>query len=224
MTNREFVSTILGRLHSLSKDDRISRRLILSTGLSISTTYHAQKLQDKTLFLEDNLFTKLECVEMIELPHKKCGGQAIRCGDLMRSKDKIDGLLYSRFGNSIVSVTNITDEIKFNKKTMESLLVKTPSRYAHLSKDVPSYFVFDKYLYIVNYPVKMVNIVYISLQRNDVIDKNGDLDECASILDYTFVCSDKILQNVIDGTIERLISIKQIPVDEKANLNTNDKN
>jgi len=223
MTNRELVSQISGQLKMINKDDRISRRLILGTALRYSTTLHSQKLLEGTLFREDSLFTKLECVEMEKVTAQRCG-LAVRCSVLMRSKEKLPHSVSSRFGNSVIMVTNITDTVELKKVIYENIVDKTTPRYADLIPNTPSWFVFDDYLYIKDFSIEAVNVLIFSLQRDDTANNDkGKTGECTNHWDLTFVCSDKLLVPIMQYTIQELTTTRQIVEDELPDGNSNAK-
>lgn len=223
MTNKELVSQIMGQLKMLNKDDRISRRLVLGTALRYSTTLHSQKLLEGTLFKEENLFTKLTCIDMERVDPVRCG-LAIRCTTLMRSKEKLPKTVTSRFGHSVIMVTNITDTIKFDKIMYEGIVDKAPKRYADLQQASPEWFVFDDYLYIKDFEIEQVNTIVFSLQKDETDgSENGGVGTCTNHWDLTFVCSDKLLMSVIQYTIQELSVTRQIVQDNNPDLNDNNK-
>ena len=63
MTYSEAVSKITNSLKLLNKDERISRRYVLHVLKDISSNLISQKLLDRTLGREMNLYTKIECFE-----------------------------------------------------------------------------------------------------------------------------------------------------------------
>ena len=72
MTNGEFVSRVINGLSFLNKDEHVSRRYILSVGQNKSKFYISQKLSDKSLFRESNLFNTIECFPLKEENTVKC--------------------------------------------------------------------------------------------------------------------------------------------------------
>ena len=62
MLNKEIVSIIVNNLKFLNKDDHISRRYILNTARVESVNLISQKLLDKTIFREDNIFQTIYCL------------------------------------------------------------------------------------------------------------------------------------------------------------------
>lgn len=217
MTNRQLVSNIMGQLAAYQKDDRIPRRLILNTALSISHELHSQRLRDKSLFLEDSLFQKIECLELEQVDPSECAKEFGSCRILMRSVKKLPKSVYSRFGNSVVLVTSVDDSVEFDKQNFDDISSTAPGRYSSLYAGKPKYLVFDDYLYIYDYEIYFVNVVLLSLQRNDT-----DTDsECANSWDYTFVCSDTIIDTIPRLTLERLNVARQLTKDENPNMNSN---
>ena len=71
-TNAEFVSRIIGDLKGLTKDGRISRRLVLSIGQDKAKFLMSQKLDELTLFREDGIISTITCFEMENVPIIEC--------------------------------------------------------------------------------------------------------------------------------------------------------
>ena len=95
MTNAEFVSRVLNGLNSLDKDSRISRRYILHVGRQKSAFYISQKMNDRSLFREDNLYTTLNCFELEKIEVTKCDIiEFRRCKSIMKSKKKLPELIW----------------------------------------------------------------------------------------------------------------------------------
>lgn len=224
-TNGKFVSSILGSLNSVTKDDRIPRRQILSIGESKARNYISQKLLDRTLHNETNLFTTIPCLVMEPQETIKCDVLEFRrCKTLMRSADKIPGLIFSKYGDSIILVTSVDGEVEFNKSSVSDYSNNIKRKHYNLSKN---YYLHDDYLYIPDVEIEAVSVILISQAPYscDLVKgcSNEDKD-CKSIWDYPFICPDKTIDAIRRETLVELATItKRIPKDENPNLDSNQK-
>ena len=107
-TYREIVGNIQEIFNSTTKDTYIPRRLILSILKTNIKDFMSKKLNDKSLFRELNIFDWIECIDMVEDDIIKCPIiEFRRCNSIMKSKKPLPKLIWSRFGASIMAVTNI---------------------------------------------------------------------------------------------------------------------
>ena len=221
MTNAGFVSRIVNDIKALNKDEHISRRYILNIGRSKATYLMSQKLSEISLFREDNLLSVVRCFELKKDDIVKCNiVEFKRCTNLMKSKKKLPKLLYSRFGNSIVSVLTLDGLIKYHPVTLNQYAI---DRQRNFSKFVTKnyYYVQDGYLYLIDSEVEAVDVVLITLEKEKVEDISSckSSDSCKSVWEHEFVCSDKLIEVVIQETLKEILSSnKQIMEDENPNL------
>lgn len=223
MTNAEFVSRVINDLNSLSKDSRMSKRYILHIGRQKSEFYISQKLNDRSLHKEDNLYQTISCFELENIELIKCDIiEFRRCKSLMKSKQKIPKLVYSRYGNSLKEVTTVDSEVEFRHTT--------PSQYRRdknrkeKSKDV-MYYVKDDYLYLIDSEIQVVDLYLLTVETEKIESTSSCSKEvnCKSLWDYKFVVPDKIKEVVIGETLKEVSTKKQVPTDENPNLNSNEK-
>lgn len=222
MTNAEFVSRVLNGLNSLDKDSRISRRYILHVGKRKSAFYISQKLNDRSLHKESNLYTTLNCFELEKIEVTKCDIiEFRRCKSIMRSKKKLPELIYNRYGNTLKEVTTIDDEKEF-KSTTPSQYRRDKNRVS--STDYVDYYVKDGYLYLLDSEIEVVNLYLITTDLQAVEEVSScSSPGCKSLWDYDFVVADKLEELVIGETVREISMKKQIPSDENPNLNSNEK-
>lgn len=225
MTNGEFVSRVVNGLRALNKDDHISRRYILRIGQNKSKFYISQKLLDKSLFREDNLFRYLNCFKLTNEDRIKCGiYEFARCESLMKSFKKIPGLVYSRYGASIISITSIDGMTRFVPTTLSNYSLFKDRQNSDKFKGLTQFFyIKDGYLYLPDSEIEMVNIVYIPFDESEV-DKASECSDgssCKSIWDMEFVVPDKLSEQVITETINEVFTSRKVVVDENPNLDTN---
>lgn len=233
MTNGEFVSRVVNGLRALNIDDHISRRYILRIGQNKSKFYISQKLLDKSLFKEDNLFKTISCFELRNEDRISCGiYEFARCESLMKSYHKIPGLVYSRYGASVISVTSIDGSVQFTPITLKALSVNKDRVNAHKFKK-NYYYIQDSFLYLPDSEVEMVRVTYIPFDVSDIdsvskckhselgIEKSEDSGECTNVWDLQFMCPDKLSEQVVTETINEVFNSRRIPEDENPNGDSN---
>lgn len=225
MTNAKFVSRVINGLKLLNKDDHTSRRYILGIGQDKSKFYISQKLLDKSINKEDNLFRNLSCFELRSEDTIKCGIYEFqRCESLMKSKHKIPNLVYSRYGSSIISISAINEVGRFDPTTLKNYQLFFERVNSSKFKDIKRfYYVKDGYLYLPNSEVEMVNITYIPFDEWGINQASGcnDEDTCKSVWDMEFMAPDKITEQIITETINEVSQIKRYQVDENPNNDSN---
>ena len=222
VTNSEFTSRVLNGLNSLSKDDRISRRYILHVGKQKSTFYISQKLNDRSLFREDNIYTTLDCFELERIESVKCDIIEFRkCKSVMKSKKKLPKLIYSRYGNTLKEVTTIDGETEF-KPTTPSQYRRDKNRVS--GTDYIDYYVKDGYLYLLDTEIKLVNLYLLTVELDELDNASAcSTPGCKSLWEYEFVVPDKLEEIIIAETVKEVAMKKQVPLDENPNLNNNEK-
>ena len=219
MTNAEIVSRVINGLNSVNKDARISKRYILHTARKKSEFLIAQKLNDRSLFREDNIYSLMECFALEPIEVVKCDIiEFRRCKSIMKSVKKLPKLIYSRFGSSLKEVTALDDETEFKPTT--------PSQYRKDKlrgfSDYKYYYIKDDYLYLLDCEVPRVNLYLITLET-DKVTECGEKDSCKSLWDFEFTVPDKLSEAVISETIKEVSMRLGIPQDENPNLNSNEK-
>lgn len=222
MNYREIVSRIQNSLNTLAKDTFIPRRFILSVFKSKAEFLMAQKLYDKTLFRETNLFKWINCVTMIEDDIVKCDKiEFKRCKSLMKSKKKLPKLLWSKYGASVLLVTNIdgTKEYKLISQADYINLVNRRNADKFLGKYAILYP--DNHLYIPDSDVKAVNVLVYTLdEKSSDTSDCKDCEECQSYWDTEIEISDKIREVVMQETLKEISLRLQIPKDENDDLSS----
>ena len=221
MTYNEIVSRIQNTLNTISKDVFIPRRYILSVLKAKAEFMMAQKFNDKSLFRENSLFKWIECVEMKEVDTVKCETVELRsCDNAMISKKKLPKMIWSRYGPSILMVTNISNDKKYT--------IVTPMDYINLKKSKS----FNKFKgkYAIIYPDNTISIPDSTVEKINILlytlDENFDecseckKEECRDYWDTEFQVPDKLSESVIQDAI-REISIRiQSPKDESPDGNS----
>lgn len=222
MTNSKIVSRVLNGIKALGKDDRISKRYILNIAKQKAEYYISTKLADRSLYKEDNLYTTIECFELEKINIIKCDIIEFRtCKSIMKSKKKIPGLVYSKYGNSLKEVTSVDDSKDF--------IATTPRQYRkdkerQGSEEAIRFYVKDDYLYLLDTEVEVVNL-YLLTQDTEKVEEicSCSKEECKSLWDYEFVCPSKMTKIVIEETIQEIFSSKQVTPDTNPNMDNNQK-
>jgi hypothetical protein len=223
MTNAEIVSRVRNGLNSISKDDRISRRYILHVAKQKATFLISQKLNDRSLFREDNLYKTVDCFEMEPVDVVRCEILEFRrCKSIMKSKCKLPKLIYSRYGGSLKEVITADGEKEFKPIT--------PSQYRRDKNRVEGsdyiyYYVKDGYLYLLDTEIELVSLYLISMELDSVEDGCccNNSEECKSLWDYEFNVPDKLEEAIVSEAIKEVAMSKQMPRDENPNSNNNEK-
>ena len=96
MTENKFAESVLASLNQLDRDRYLSKRYIVSIGKEIMKDYIVQKLGDRTLYREDNLYSYVECFELEKIDIVKCPIVEFRtCNTVMKSIKPLPDLLFS---------------------------------------------------------------------------------------------------------------------------------
>lgn len=220
MTNLEITSRVINTVKALSKDNRLSRRYVLKTLQNKAKFYISQKLTDKSLFRESNLYTSLDCVKMKEIDIYKCDIVEFRsCKKLMRSVKKLPELIYSKYGSSILEVTSLDGNYSFLSITPSQFRLNK-QRTSNLKQDW--FYIKDGYIYLPDSEVMSISLSLITLDLYDLeqcSDCSGN--KCKSAWDFEFIVPDKLLEVVISETIKEISLNRQVQEDQNPNLQDN---
>lgn len=221
MTNGEITSRVINTFKALSKDTRLSRRYVLKTLQDKSKFYISQKLADKSLFREMNLYKALDCFEMEKIDVYKCDIIEFRsCKQLMKSKKKLPDLIFSKYGSSVLEVTSLDGEYLF--KPITSAQYRMNKQRAGNNIDNQFFYIKDNYLYIPDSEVKVVSLSLITLELYDLEQCSScSQDKCKSAWNFEFIVPDKLLEVVISETLKEISINRQIQEDQNPNLQDN---
>jgi len=217
MNKREAVSRVINSSKNLNKDERISRRYVLSVLNSIAKTLISQKLLDRTVINERNLYTSLKCVEFSKEDVVRCPiVEFRRCDVLMKSKKPLPEPIFSRLGTSIInveSVDGVTVLTEIDKKQYQ----RNKKRRFKLNDEVFIYIGEDYHLYIPDHEIYSINLDLMTMENDNTECSECGNDECRSGWDYEFICPDKLLKTVFDLTIQEIFGRRQITEDQNPN-------
>lgn len=205
MTNKEAVSRITTALKLSTKDTRIPARGVLRILRSTALTYIAQRLTERTLQFDYNLYTDINCLEFQKIDVISCPFVEFRtCRTLMKSKKPLPTLVHSRIGASIRDVRSIDESLYFTITDALQYNRNTKRRYS-LKSEVYIYLASDGHLYIADQEIYAVNLSLITMEPekvNEICGCGDKKDSCKSYWDYTFICPDKLLDQVLSRGME----------------------
>lgn len=227
MTNREFVSRVSTQIRFINKDDYVSDRLVLSTGQSISQKIITQKIQRRSIDRDMSLYREVNCIEFEEIDTVSCGFVDFRmCDALSKSVKKFSGLISTRYGSTIKELFSIDGKHSFTESTLYQMRVQS-QRMGATTED--KFYLLNDYIYIPKRIKTLSGLVLMLDQYNlDELSECGDDSVggnggCESAWNKTFIAPSSSLEDIIAMTVQTLLITKQMPEDEKANLNSNER-
>lgn len=221
MTQGEFTSVAENRLRMLSKDSNIGRRTILSAGRSMAKKIITQRVQERALFRQLDLFVEIECIEFEPESIVTCKFIEFKsCKKLMVSKKTLPELFSTRYGLSIGELYSIERQKTFNQSTLYQYRLDS-QREARYEQD--EFFILGNRIYLPDSDVRVLSGNFLTPDRYDADQLSECTDGCKSAWEYEFVCPDMFLEDVISYTVQNLLQTKSIQPDEKADQNENSK-
>lgn len=209
MRNSEFVDLVINQMKANNVDEVPPRRFILQVGRVYAKNFISQKLSDRTLFRESNIYTTIECVEMKKVEAINCPLVSLRrCQTLMKSVKVLPELIYSRLGSSIKNIQSVDGGFQFTIGYEEQ--IRNNSKRKYQFDEVYAYVGTDNHLYIPNEEIYTLMLDLITLKTEDC----GCGEECKSAWEYEFIVPDRLLQTVVDQTVNRAMIYKQLPQDQ----------
>lgn len=206
MNNSEAVSKVINSFKFLNKDERISKRYILRLLRDASKNLISQKLLDRTISEESNLYSKIECFEFEKVNIVSCPIIEFRkCTTLMKSKKPLPELVFSRNGSSIKEVTSVDDLTEIYLTTPDQYRRDRKRKY-YSSEDTYLYIDTDNYAYIVDKPVYAVNITVLTMKTDEIEEASSCSKEvsCKSGWSYDFIVPDKLQDTVFKEVLQIL--------------------
>ena len=219
LTNIEFVSQISGILKSNNKDNKIPKRLILKVGQDAATFLIAQKLMDRTISSETNLYTTIPCFEFEQINSKNCPSLEFRlCKTLMKSKEPLPKLVFSRLGASIRDIVALDGDFTFTFVD-ETQYRRNKKRQQQLKDQVFVYLGTDNHLYIPDREILSLDLTILTIDTitAEEVSQCCEKDCKKSNWQYSFICSDKILEAVKDMTLQKLSITRNLQEDSNPN-------
>jgi len=230
MTQGDLVSRVVNGLRALNHDQHVSRRYILNIAKSKSRFYIAQKLRENTLYRDSSLQTEIKCFKLEESNSIECGVYEFnRCESLMKSVKKLPELIYTKFGGSILRITNIDYSEEIFPLSLKNYSRNKKRPYYKLLPSKKYYYEQDGYIYLPDSNIKAINVFLISTDSEAIQELNENcedcdesVDGCQSAWDLPFVNPDKLENLIISDTINEVFSTyARRTVDEHPNLDEN---
>ena len=226
MTYNEVISRVQNTLNAVNKDMYIPKRYILAVLKSKAEFLVSQKFNDKSLFREMNIFSWVNCVEMKEMDTYMCGLVELEdCGTVMVTKVKLPELIWSRYGSSILMVTNITNSKKYQLiSPLEFMNIKNRSNFEKFKGKYAIIYP-DNRIIIPDSTVKRINVLLYTLDESIINMRYcEECDNCNNYYDAEFNLPNKIGEVVIQEAIKEISLRMQIQKDELPSGNSNEKN
>lgn len=222
-TNRQECSDIISFLRINNIDERLSYRYILSELRDIAQTLIKQDTDNRRIFKFPELWRPLPCgVEMEEVPLIECGIDLVDTRTIMRSKEKLPKSYETNYG-PLMRVSNIDNSVNFFSTTAEAYTDFQNRRYKNQRQLY--FFIVDDYLYIPNAYVEIVRVT--GFWKDDDYLQYGHCKKsqnCIKPLDMEFNCPSYLRDPVKRTLKQQLLQTFGRTVDEKPNLNSNEKN
>jgi len=206
----------------ITKDDYVSDRFILSTGKSIAKKFITQKTQQRSLDRDMSLYKEIECIEFETVDSFKCNYVEFKsCAKLSKSVKKFSDLIYTGYGSSIKELYSI-DRISasFTESTLYQLRIDSQREGG--DKLTGKFYVLNDHVYIPE-EIETLNGLILCLDQYELDEMSECTDLCESAWDKDFIAPDSMLEDVISYTLQNLGMTKQLPEDEKPDLNNNTK-
>lgn len=221
-TKKQVVDRIKTKLRQLSKDRWMSNRFVLKILEEKTRNLLSQKLRDRSLYREANIYSAIDCFEFEKVESFSCDIVEFKtCQKIMKSKKKLPELIYSRFGDSIRIVSNIDQTERLVKTTPPDY---QRSRKRKFNNNPPMFYERGGYLYLLNTEMEVgfIELLTLDTETAERIDCNCEESNCKGSLDYSFIGSDKLKEVVIQQTIQELVqTYVQIQPDENPDNNEN---
>lgn len=219
MINSEIVSRVINSLRNLTIDSHISRRYVLHILRGISKSLISQKLLDRGLDNDTNIYSLITCFELEKVNSINCPIVSFRlCKILMKSKKPLPEMIFSRVGGSIKEITSVDGEIRLILTSLEKYRRDRNRKYK-VKNLVSAYIDPEGYLYIPDYEIYAVNVPLITVETEKIDELCECKDkECKSGWEYDFIVPDRLTETVFKEALNTLLgTYKQIQPDPNPN-------
>lgn len=208
-TLREAVSRVRSMNKFLSSDNQITDRAIAAELRSKASLLIKRETNQRKLWQSPNLFTALDCIEMIKVPLAECCDYKSPCS-VRRSKIELPSIAEGIFGLLIQGVYNVD--------TSKSFKFTTPNRYSNILKlELPGrqgYYWFHKgFLYVSDEHVERISVHayfesdFNEYEYNACICDDGEPECYPNPLDKEFKCPSYLMDSVIAMTHDVIAKI-----------------
>lgn len=219
MTNLEAISTLANTFKLNNRDNSLPRRYLLQLLRNTATTLISQKLLDRTILQETNLFTNIPCFQFEKVDSKVCNNIEFRyCKILMKSVCPLPKLVFSRLGASVKEIVSLDGNYRFvflDKGQYQ----RNKNRKYSLKDEVYIYLDSDNHLYIPDHEIRTVDLTILTVKPEEIKECSscGEDESCSSRWNEVFVCPDKLQESVFDIVLQRLGINRQIREDQNSN-------
>jgi hypothetical protein len=221
-TTRKVISDVIGTLKATSEDSRISYRLVLSILTDKVKKFIKQDADVRRLFQVSEGWKRIPCLQMKEVNMQECGFDIPQCTFMMRSVEAVPEAFQSTYGN-IIKVFTIDTVKEFKQTTLFSY--KDIRRREYFDKKIKYFFILEDHIYVPDSQVEEIMVLGLFKHPFEVSKIVDPDNKCLKPLDEPFPCPDYLLDPVkSDAKIELAKIYEALVKDEKANLNTNEKN
>lgn len=220
-TYNEVISRVQNGLNSLTKDMRIPKRYILAVLKETGTFLLSQKMRDKSIYRETDLFTWLHCVELKNIDVIKCPVfEFRRCNSVMRSKKKLPKIIGSKYGYAVLMVTSVDGE---NTLSVTSLMEFTSLRNRKDYKKFAGnfFYISDDYLYAPDSEIELVDVLALTIDEDHEECSSCKDSKCKSAYEIDFPLPESVANSVVQETIREISLRLGVQRDENGNLDQN---
>lgn len=218
MNYAEFTSKIIGILKTNNRDDRTPRRLVLRLLKDSAIQLMSQKLLDRTITQELNLYTQIPCFEFESIDTRECSNVEFRrCNTLMKSKCKLPELVFSRLGASVKEIVSLDGNYRFVFLDKGQYQRNKNRRYS-IEDEVYIYLDSDMHLYIPDHEIYTVDLTILTPNPEEADECSScKKDECKNRWKTEFIIPNKLVDTVLNMTLQVLGMSRQIREDSNPN-------
>lgn len=202
MTFAGAVARVTNSLKLLNKDSRISRRFVLRVIRDILTTYTSQRMGERSLGNDYNLYSQIDCFEFEREDVVNCPiVEFRRCNILMKSKKPLPKLIYSRLGSSLKTVTSIDDNNEF--LIVDRQQYRRNQKRKYNLNETQVFLDENGYLYIPDKEILSVNPMFLTLETEKIDELCGCKEKpCKSGWEYELKIADKLIEPVFSQALQ----------------------
>lgn len=215
-TYREIVSKTTNLLKLNNKDEDVSRRFIIKLFQDSATMLISQRLLDRTVLNELNLYTQIPCFEFKKEEVKNCKNiEFRRCKTLMKSVCPLPKLVFSRLGASVKEIVSLDGSYRFvflDKGQYQ----RNKKRQYSLKGEVYIYLDSDNHLYIPDEEIYTVDLTILTTKPEEI--KNckscGEEEDCSSVWDTELKIPDKLI-SVLFTEVLGLLGVSKNTIEDQ---------
>lgn len=218
MKNLEAVNKIINALKLNNRDEHVSKRFILKLLRDTSSFLLSQKMGERSLVAENNLYTTIPCFEFEKIDAVKCSNiEFRRCKTLMKSVKPLPKLIFSRLGASIKEIVSLDGDYRF-VFLEKGQYQRNKRRQNSIEDEVYVYLDSDMHLYIPDRQIFTVDLTVLTPNTEEVKNCSSCSDNnCKSNWEEEFVCSDKLESSVFNQVLQILGVSRGVKSDENPN-------